>query len=303
MGANKEAKIEEDKKVVETTGTSGVSEDARREATEKVMAKFRKQTKTSTLEKILGFFSDNKYYAIGMIILIAIWQLVTSLGLLGEDFAPMFAPSAAFLAFIEMAKSGDIVHHTLPSLKRVAIGLTYSVSFAIPVGILVGYFTKLEQMTYIAFQFLRMISPLAWMPVAIIIFGVGDKSVIFLLWLVAIWPLILNTAYGTSRVSQLWINMARTMGAFDWAILKKIIIPAAIPDMLTGLRLAVGISWIILVPAEMLGVPDGLGYFILDTRDRFRYDELMATITIIGTIGYLLDSVMRLLIRRYAWKI
>tara|TARA_B100000315_G_scaffold112693_1_gene103324 strand:+ start:20086 stop:20997 length:912 start_codon:yes stop_codon:yes gene_type:complete len=303
MGLNKESNITEDKQVVERAGTSGISDDARRAATEKVMAKFRKQTETSVLDKIVGAFSDNKYYVIGLAVLLAIWQLGTSLGLLGEDFAPKFAPSAAFLAFIEMAESGDIMHHTIPSLKRVAIGLTYSVTFAIPVGILVGYFTKLEQMTYIAFQLLRMISPLAWMPVAIIIFGVGDKSVIFLLWLVAIWPLILNTAYGTSRVSQLWINMARTMGAFDWAILKKIIIPAAIPDMLTGLRLAVGISWIILVPAEMLGVPDGLGYFILDTRDRFRYDELMATIAIIGTIGYLLDSIMRMLIRRYAWKI
>lgn len=92
------------------------------------------------------------------------------------------------------------------------------------------------------------------------------------------------------------------MGAKDSGILRKVIIPAAVPDMLTGLRLAVGVSWIILVPAEMLGVPDGLGYFILDTRDRFRYDQLMATIMAIGMIGYLLDSANRWLIHKFSWK-
>lgn len=271
--------------------------------TDEVMAKFRKQTKLTGFQKFLRFFSDKKYYLFGLVIIVSIWQLSMALNVLGDNFSPSFSPYASLLAFIEMVQVGDLSRHTLPSLRRVAYGLTFSIIFAVPIGVLIGYYSKLEQMTYITFQFLRMISPLAWMPVAIIVFGVGDHSVIFLLWLVAIWPLILNTAHGTGRVSQLWINMAQTMGARDWAILRKIIIPAAIPDMLTGLRLSVGISWIILVPAEMLGVPDGLGYYILDTRDRFRYDQLMATIVTIGAIGYILDSFMRFLIKRYSWKI
>ena len=284
-------------------GTATPDDGGKSQLTNEALERFRKQTELSAVKKVILFCDERKYYIIGLIVILLMWQTVFTLRVLGEDFSDAFSPWAAFLALMEMAQNGDLVHHAVPSLKRVALGLGFATIVAIPTGIVIGYFPKLEQMTYIAFQFLRMISPLAWMPIAIIIFGVGTKSVVFLLWLVAIWPLILNTAYGAGRVSQLWINMARTMGAGDLSILRKIIIPAAIPDMLTGLRLAVGISWIILVPAEMLGVPDGLGYFILDTRDRFRYDQLMATIVVIGGIGYLLDSCMRFLIKRYTWKI
>ena len=273
-------------------------------STEEILDQHRRQREVRGVSgTLLKWFHDYKWYVLGLLIILAIWQVVMAMGALGEDFSESFTPVATAKAFVEMVETGDLTHHMWPSLRRVAVGLGTAVIVAIPIGILIGYFKVLEQMTYIAFQFLRMVSPLAWMPIAIIIFGVGDKAVYFLLWLVAIWPLILNTAAGASRVSQLWINMAKTMGATDKGIMWKIIIPAAIPDMLTGLRLAVGISWIILVPAEMLGVPDGLGYFILDTRDRFRYDQLMATIVTIGAIGYLLDSVMRLLIRRFSWKI
>jgi NitT/TauT family transport system permease protein len=250
-----------------------------------------------------GKLTDRLFYLLGVILFTAVWQIASMLKLFGPDFSSSFSPVAAFSALLEMTRSGELLHHAIPSLRRVLIGLGLAIVVALPLGVLVGYFKRVEQLTYVVFQFMRMISPLAWMPIAIIMFGVGDVSVTFLIWLVAIWPLILNTSHGAGRVSPLWVNMARTMGALDWGILRKVIIPAAVPDMLTGLRLAVGVSWIILVPAEMLGVPDGLGYFILDTRDRFRYDQLMATIIVIGLIGYLLDSCNRWLIRKYSWKI
>jgi NitT/TauT family transport system permease protein len=250
-----------------------------------------------------GKMLDRIFYVTGVLLFLIVWQLASMFKLFGPDFSDSFSPVAAFSALFEMIKSGELLHHAIPSIRRVLTSLSLAVVVALPIGVLVGYFKRVEQLTYVAFQFMRMISPLAWMPIAIIIFGVGDVSVTFLLWLVAIWPLILNTSHGAGRVSPLWVNMSRTMGAKDVGILRKVIIPAAVPDMLTGLRLAVGVSWIILVPAEMLGVPDGLGYFILDTRDRFRYDELMATIMVIGAIGYLLDSANRWLIRKFAWKL
>lgn len=250
-----------------------------------------------------GKLVDRAFNVLGVLLFLAVWQSASMLNLFGPDFSASFSPVAAFSALGEMIRSGELLHHSIPSIRRVLTSLFLAIIVALPVGVLVGYFKRVEQLTYVVFQFMRMISPLAWMPIAIIIFGVGDVSVTFLLWLVAIWPLILNTSHGAGRVSPLWVNMSRTMGAGDSGILRKVIIPAAVPDMLTGLRLAVGVSWIILVPAEMLGVPDGLGYFILDTRDRFRYDQLMATIMVIGAIGYLLDSVNRWLIRKFAWKI
>jgi len=259
-------------------------------------------TRQTNSSGLIALIADRSFYVLGVILFMIVWQIASALKLFGADFSEAFSPLAAILALVEMVKNGELIHHALPSLRRVLLGLSLAVVVALPIGVLVGYFKRVEQLTYVVFQFMRMISPLAWMPIAIIIFGVGDVSVVFLLWLVAIWPLILNTSHGAGRVSPLWVNMAKTMGAMDIGILRKIIIPAAVPDMLTGLRLAVGVSWIILVPAEMLGVPDGLGYFILDTRDRFRYDQLMATIMAIGMIGYLLDSVNRWLINKFSWK-
>ncbi|NTU87169.1 MAG: ABC transporter permease [Chlorobiaceae bacterium] len=259
-------------------------------------------TRQKNSSGFMALVADRSFYVLGVILFMIVWQIAASLRLFGADFSEAFSPLAAIRALIEMIKNGELIHHALPSLRRVLLGLSLAVVVALPIGVLVGYFKRVEQLTYVVFQFMRMISPLAWMPIAIIIFGVGDVSVVFLLWLVAIWPLILNTSHGAGRVSPLWVNMAKTMGAMDMGILRKVVIPAAVPDMLTGLRLAVGVSWIILVPAEMLGVPDGLGYFILDTRDRFRYDQLMATIMAIGMIGYLLDSANRWLIHKFSWK-
>lgn len=262
----------------------------------------RQQKAPGAAVKVLNFVNEQKYPVIGVFIFIGIWQVLCALQAFGENFSEAFSPVATFRALLEMYKDGELCRHAVPSLKRIFFGLSLSILVAVPVGIVIGYFKKIERLTSVVFQFMRMVSPLAWMPIAIIIFGVGNKSVIFLLWLVAIWPLILNTAHGASRVNTLWIDMARTMGGRDFQIVRKIVIPASIPDMLNGLRLSLGISWIILVPAEMLGVSEGLGYFILDTRDRFRYDQLMATIFIIGCIGFVLDSINRWLIRKYSWK-
>jgi NitT/TauT family transport system permease protein len=173
----------------------------------------------------------------------------------------------------------------------------------IPVGIVIGYYRRAEAASQVVFQFMHMMSPLAWMPIAIIVLGVGDRPIYLLIALAAVWPIIINTAHGLSRVNTLWLKVARNLGASEGQIMRRIIFPAILPDILTGLRLAIGWAWIMIVPDEMLGVSSGLGYFILDTRDRFRYDQLMATVLVIGLLGYLLDSCVRLIQKRYAWTV
>jgi NitT/TauT family transport system permease protein len=148
-----------------------------------------------------------------------------------------------------------------------------------------------------------MISPLAWMPIAIIALGTGDKPIYFLIAMVATWPIIINTAHGVLGVEKIWLQVARNAGANEATILRRVVVPAVIPDMLTGLRVAIGVSWVVLVPAEMLGVSAGLGYYVLDTRDRFAYGELVAIILVIGFIGYILDSAVRAAQRRFSWTI
>jgi NitT/TauT family transport system permease protein len=148
---------------------------------------------------------------------------------------------------------------------------------------------------------LRMISPLAWMPIAVMAFATWDHAIIFLVAVAAIWPILFSTAHGFRRIDPAWFKVARNLGARPWHLLFDIILPAIAQDTLGGVRLAVGVAWIVLVPAEFLGVTSGLGYAINDARDALEYDRLAATVLLIGFIGYVLDSLCQWAIRRVSW--
>lgn len=236
----------------------------------------------------------------GLALLLALWWIGTDL-LAGErSFARRFSPTMAFPALWTLATGPDLWIHIYVSLKRVLIGLGIALIVGVPVGLLVGASRLAEAATTPAFQFLRMISPLSWMPIAIMLFGVGDAPVYFLLAFAALWPILLNTAAGVRQLDPHWLLLARSLAATGWETLFRVIVPGVLGHILIGLRLAIGISWIVLVPCEMLGVQAGLGYLILDTRDRLAYPELMATVVAIGVIGYLLDMTARNLVQRYA---
>lgn len=239
----------------------------------------------------------------GVVTVLLLWQLATQLQLLGPQFGPTFSPARTSQALVELVASGALWPHLTASLRRVLVGLVLAAGAGIPIGILIGYYRRAEAASQIVFQFLRMISPLAWMPIAIIVLGVGDQPIYFLIAIAAVWPFIINTAHGISRVNRLWIKVGRNLGATEGQILRRIVLPAILPDILTGLRLAIGWAWIMLVPDEMLGVSSGLGYFILDTRDRFRYDQLMAVVIVIGVLGYGLDGLVRAVQQRCAWSV
>ncbi|MBD2112345.1 MULTISPECIES: ABC transporter permease [Cyanophyceae] len=228
----------------------------------------------------------------GLLGTLLLWWLATTplwhSGVIGD-----FSPERAFAAIGQLVVSGAIFPHIWASLRRVVVGLFAATLIGIPLGLLIGLSRVLEQATSVLFQFVRMISPVSWMPVAVMVFGIGDWPVYFLLTVAAVWPLILNAAAGVAAVDRRWLLLSRSLCATRWETVAKVIMPATIPHLLTGLRLAVGIIWIVLVPAEMLGVRAGLGYFILDTRDRLAYSELLAGILIIGAIGYLLDATFR----------
>ena len=134
----------------------------------------------------------------------------------------------------------------------------------------------------------------------VMLFGVGDAPIYFLLTFAAVWPIMLNTSAGVRTIDPNWLQLGASLSATRVEMLARVIIPAVLGHVLTGLRLAIGIVWIVLVPCEMLGVSKGLGYFILDTRDRLAYSELMAAVLFIGLLGWLLDSAARRLHKRWA---
>ncbi len=231
----------------------------------------------------------------GLIVLLLLWWLGTDVLASSQGFIRQFSPTTAIPELVTMLGQPDLLVHVLVSLRRVLIGLAFALLIGVPVGLAVGSYNRLNTATSPAFQFLRMISPLSWMPIAVMVFGVGDQPIYFMLAFAAVWPILLNTAEGVRRLQPSWLSLADSLAATRWETLWYVILPGVLGHVLTGLRLAVGIVWIVLVPCEMLGVSAGLGYFILDTRDRLAYSELMATVLMIGILGFLLDAGARVL--------
>lgn len=233
----------------------------------------------------------------GLAAAFAIWWLATAIVADDGTLLARFAPVPAFGALAEFLTSSYGQLHVIVTLKRLAVGLTVAAGLGLPVGLAVASSRRLAEATGPVFQFVRMVSPLAWTPVAIILFGVGDAPVYFLVALAAVWPILLNTIAGVHALDPGWRLVARSLGASRWEFVRTILLPGIRGHVVTGLRVALGIAWVVIVPAEMLGVDSGLGYAILDARDRLSYDELMGIIVLIGALGFTLDAVAKALVR------
>lgn len=229
----------------------------------------------------------------GFAIVVGVWWVVTVA--LAPPTGPLarFRPDRAAEALVGLVVHGQLWPHLAASARRVAIGLALSAVIGLPVGLVVGSLPAAARLTGPVFQFIRMISPLAWTPLAIILLGVGDAPVYFLIAIAGVWPIVLNTASGLAALDPRWLTVGRSLGANRLELWTTVVWPGIRPHVLTGLRLSVGLAWIVLVPAEMLGVDSGLGYFILDARDRFAYAELAAVMVVVGLCGFLLDTLAR----------
>ena len=242
---------------------------------------------------------DRLLPVLGLAAALGLWWAVAAWRWQADPILSAFAPKPSFEALFSFFRTGELWPHLWASLRRILGGLAVASAVGIPLGVLIGVWPRMERTTTALFQFLRMVSPLSWMPLAVMAFGLGDFPVIFLIAVAAVWPLLLNTAAGVAAVDPQRLLLARSLCATGWETVFKIIVPSILGHILTGLRLAVGIAWIVLVPAEMLGVRAGLGYYILDTRDRLAYSELVAVILIIGATGYILDATLRTAHRRW----
>lgn len=204
-------------------------------------------------------------------------------------------------AFPEMWEAGKIQNASIASGYRLGMGMLIAVLIGVPVGVLVGRIKWFAAYSNSPFQFVRMISPLAWMPIAVLVFSTWNGSIIFLIAIAAVWPVLFATAAGLAKVDPAWFKVARNLGASPLQMLTKIIMPAIAFDVFSGIRLALGVAWIVLVPAEYLGVTSGLGYAIEDSRETLTYNHLTAFVVIIGIIGYVLDGILVMLIKRFSW--
>ncbi|MFJ2280702.1 ABC transporter permease [Pseudomonas sp. NPDC087803] len=251
-----------------------------------------RQRSSSTVHGLLG--------VAGLLCLLLLWWLGVHLLGGNDSLALRFSPEATLASLGELLLRPELYEHVLVSLKRIVVGLLLALLIGVPLGLMIGSYRHLEAATTPVFQFLRMISPLSWMPVVVMLLGVGDQPIYFLLTFAAVWPILLNTVAGVRQLDPRWLQLSRSLSATRWETLRKVILPGVLGHVLTGVRLSIGILWIVLVPCEMLGVSAGLGYFILDTRDRLAYSELMAMVLLIGVLGFALDAFARWLHRRWA---
>lgn len=249
------------------------------------------------------FSSRFAFGLLGVLILLGCWWvggLVLMKSASGQAFAG-FAPGPTFASFVKMLGNGAILHAALPSLGRIFGGLLVAILLGVPLGIALGRLPALQKITHVPFQFLRMISPLSWMPIAVLAFPSWNGATMFLIAAAAIWPVTFATANGVAKLDPAWLKLARNLGASLPHRLAFVILPAIAQDMFTGIRLALGVAWIVLVPAEYLGVSSGLGYAINDARDSLDYAQLTAIVLVIGILGFSLDAICLFLIRRVSY--
>src|SRR3984957_3479812 len=200
---------------------------------------------------------------------------------------------------VEKGLAGLLQKHVLwadigDSLRRVALGFGAAVVVGVPLGLTLGWYPALNQVVNPTLQILRPISPLAWIPVAIVFFGVGDRPAVFLIFLAAFFPIVVACVSGVSNVPAIFRRAGRNFGLTAPQLLRRVVFPAALPQIIVGLRLALGIAWLVMVAAEMIAVDSGLGYLVIDARNSGkRYDLVVAAMLMIGVIGLALDLCFR----------
>lgn len=228
---------------------------------------------------------------------ISVWWLATA-GLNGANpILGRLGPGDAIPTLADLIRSGRAWNDTVTSLRRLCLGLAAATLLGVPLGVLLGSHRRVEQATAPLVQFLRMISPLAWAPAAVVVLGIGDAPVVFLVAAATLWAMALGTAAGVRGLDPGWQRVARSLGATPVERLRTIVLPGIRPHILTAARLALGVGWVVLVPAEMLGVDSGLGYAVLDARDQLAYDKLAATMLLIGIVGFALDAAFQWVLR------
>lgn len=189
----------------------------------------------------------------------------------------------------------------LASLQRVGIGFGLAALVGIPVGFAIGRYAPVRAMFSPIVSLLRPVSPLAWLPLGLLLFKAANPAAIWAIFICSIWPMIINTAVGVSRVPQDYLNVARVLNLSEWKVTTKVLLPAVLPYMLTGVRLSIGTAWLVIVAAEMLTGGTGIGFWLWDEWNNLKVEHIVIAIFVIGIVGLILETLLVALARRFTY--
>ncbi len=233
---------------------------------------------------------------LGLCLLALVWEMVSL-----ATGASIPSPKDTFLQAVTIfsdpfyskgPNDQGVGWNVLSSLKRVALGFGLAAVVGIPVGFLIGRFKFLSNMFNPLISLMRPVSPLAWLPIGLLVFKGANPAAIWTIFICSIWPMIINTAVGVQRVPQDYMNVARVLNLSEWKIVTKILFPAVLPYMLTGVRLAVGTAWLVIVAAEMLTGGVGIGFWVWDEWNNLNVKNIIIAIFVIGIVGLLLEYML-----------
>lgn len=222
-----------------------------------------------------------------------LWEAVALWGPFSEMLMP--SPVAVAQGLVELAAENELASHAAASLFRVAVGFGAAALLGVPAGLLLGWYGRARAAFDPLIQLLRPISPIAWIPLAILWFGIGSPSAVFIIFLTSLFPILITTAAAVREIDPAVLKVAANFGTPRPLLFRAVIFPACFPQIVVALRVSLGIAWVIIVAAEMVGMRSGLGFLILDSRNFLRTDLVVSTMVVIGLIGLTLDRTVRFL--------
>lgn len=241
---------------------------------------------------------------LGIAFVVGIWALLT----MGSKTFP--TPAATFTEAVKVfsdpfyrngPNDQGIGWNILYSLERVAVGFGLAALVGIPLGFMIGRFDALSRMITPLISLLRPVSPLAWLPIGLLVFKAANPAAIWTIFICSIWPMIINTAVGVQRVPADYLNVARVLNLSEWKVVTKILFPAVLPYMLTGVRLSVSTAWLVIVAAEMLTGGVGIGFWVWDEWNNLNVTHILIAIFVIGVVGLLLEQLLVSVAKRFSY--
>jgi NitT/TauT family transport system permease protein len=240
--------------------------------------------------------------SIALVIFVLLWEILPRLGIVSPAY--LSPPSQVALAIVKLVQSGEVWTHLAASAWRSITGLVVAVISGVVFGVALGWFRRAERIIDPLYQLLRQVSAFALFPVFMLFLGIGESSKIAIIVWAAFWPVLLNTISGVKQVERIFVDCARSMGASQGFIFAKVVFPAALPQILTGVRLAGAYAITALVAAEMIGARSGLGFYTLNSQETFQIPDMYAGIVLLALFGLLINKSLSLIERRLLrWRV